>query len=72
MKRTITFTVGIVIFAAASALGKSDQPSVSVDEAGAEFGQLAVENLTDQQRAILQSRYRNWTSSMPVIPKMPL
>ena len=72
MKRTIIFTVGIIIFAAASAIGKSDQPTANTDVAAIEFGQLSVENLTDEQRAILQSKFRYWTSSGTLVPKTPI
>jgi hypothetical protein len=75
MKRTVTFTVGIVIFAAASAIGKSDQPNANAYNATAEsaaFGQLSVENLTAEQRAVLQSKFRYWTSSGVVAPKAPI
>jgi hypothetical protein len=75
MKRTITFTAGIVIFAAASAIGKSDQPNANAEAVtaeAAEFGQLSVENLTAEQRALLQSKFRYWTSSGAIAPKAPI
>jgi hypothetical protein len=75
MKRTVTFTVGIIIFATASAIGKSDQPNASAYNAAsgsAEFGQLSVENLSAEQRAVLQSKFRYWTSSSVVVPKAPI
>ena len=72
MKRTVTFTVGIIIFATASAIGKSDQPVASIDAATAEFGQLSVENLTNEQRAMLHSKYRYWSSSAGITAKTPI
>jgi hypothetical protein len=72
MKRTVTFTVGIIIFAAASAIGKSDQPNANTDAAAAEFGQLSVENLTAEQRAILQSKFRYWNSSGTIEARAPI
>lgn len=75
MKRTITFTVGVVIFAAASAVGMSDHSNARNDAAVpgvSDFGQISVENLTAEQRAVLQSKYRYWTSAGSVTPKAPI
>ncbi|MGE0113441.1 MAG: hypothetical protein AB7T07_00945 [Steroidobacteraceae bacterium] len=75
MKRTVTFTVGICIVVAASAIGKSDQPNAVTDSAVAgsgEFGVVSVENLTAGQREVLQAKYRYWPSSTYVAPKAPI
>jgi hypothetical protein len=72
MKRTVTFTVGVIIFATASAIGKSDQPATNVNATTAEFGQLSVESLTSEQRAMLQSKYRYWHSSAGITAKTPI
>ena len=75
MKRRITFTIGIVIFTAASAIGMSDH-SNSRNEAAisgaSDFGQVSVENLTTEQRAVLQAKYRYWTSGNSVTVKAPI
>lgn len=75
MKRTLTFALGLGVFIAASAVNKSDLPT-GLDEASvigsAEFGLVAVENLTAEQRAVLQAKYRYWTSTTYVAPKAPI
>jgi hypothetical protein len=72
MKRTVTFTIGIIIFATASAIGKSDQPTANAEAAATGFGQLSVESLSNEQRALLQSKYRYWRSSTSLVPKAPI
>lgn len=75
MKRTVTFAVGIGIFVAASALGVSDYSANSTGPAmsagAAEFGLIAVDALTDEQRALLQAKYRYWSSSDHATAKLP-
>lgn len=74
MKRTITVAVGIGIFVAAGAIGRSDQFNASNDAVAAnssEFGQVSVENLTVEQRELLQSKFRYWTSSSSIAAKAP-
>lgn len=72
MKRTLTFVVGIGIFVAASAIGKSDQPNSVSSATADDFGQVSVENLTAEQRAVLQAKYRYWSSSDYISPKAPI
>lgn len=75
MKRSFTFAVGICIFVAASATGKSDHVgnnSAAVTAEAADFGQVSVRNLTAEQRQILQNKFRNWSSSNYAIAKTPL
>ncbi len=71
MKRPLTFIVGICIFVAASAIGKSDKPN-AVDATASDFGQVSVENLTTEQRAVLQKKFQHWSSSTYVAPKAPI
>ncbi len=75
MKRTITFAIGVAIFAAASAVGISDHPNARSEAAvsgASDFGQVSVENLTTEQRAVLQAKYRYWTSGNSVTAKAPI
>ncbi len=71
MKRSLTFTVGICFFVAASAIGKSDNPN-AVDTTASGFGQVSVETLTAEQRAVLQEKFQHWSSSAYVSPKAPI
>lgn len=72
MKRPLTFIVGICIFVAASAIGKSDNPNAINATAASDFGQVSVENLTAEQRAVLQKKFQHWSSSTYVSPKAPI
>jgi len=73
MKRMITIAVGIGIFVAAGAIGRSDSVSKTNDLVlgASEFGLVSVENLTTDQRTMLQSKFQYWTSSNAVMPKAP-
>lgn len=72
MKRPLTFIVGICIVVVASAIGKSDNPNAVNATEASDFGQVSVENLTIEQRAVLQQKFRYWSSSTYVSPKAPI
>jgi hypothetical protein len=75
MKRSITFAIGLGSFVAASALGISDHSSSANQSATAgsdQFGLVSVENLTSEQRAVLQAKFRYWSASDQVSIKTPL
>jgi hypothetical protein len=76
MKRSITFAIGLGSFVAASALGISDHSSSAslsaVTASSDQFGLVSVENLTSEQRAVLQAKFRYWPASDQVSIKTPL
>ena len=77
MKRTLIFVVGICSVVAASAVGFSEQSNNAgasgTSVADPEFGLVAVEKLTVEQRAVLQAKYRHWAAATSyVAPKEPI